>query len=563
MRSFNSVKGMFLKFSYLTVLSLLLFGFVVPLPSHASLSGPFGEVLLSMYKINAQAVNTRVPASYAYGSVFIGGSWYYVNNTAVVSKTTASKTSSTGGGVRATNVSASASASASAYATSNTTITASTSYEIPAPLKLVGSVTFYYPGGSNETVSMEFSKQYYYVGQLANFTTPSVKDGFTYYVYNVIPESTNGTPIGPELTGIGGNEWAPIDLYNTIIALPQFNDTVLYAYATSPSQEYPALPLGPYYNLLMIVAIIVLIPIAFLDLLTPDKRKTTSLLGVLEKIAGGILIMLIFPFVYDKIAYLMNTLNTEILAYPSVANQQGAWLIAQGNLALLEAYMIIPSTINAITLFETGLLAIGYFVVAVIVWIMSYMLGTVRILLLAGMIVMFPLSIALRDFYYTQKLGRIIEDTLFGLMLASILSSVMLSLATYLLQNWNSSANMFRLAGIQPQWVAITAVLTAMVAVTILAPYTSATYQIVSETGMVAGGVASAVWLGAYSGGVTGFMGNASHSTAERIWTGFTGALGGGLTHGITASISAVSGKSAGHAISHFNEVMKKLSNID
>ena len=78
---------MFLKFSYLAVLSLLLFGLIVPLPSHALLSGPFGEVQLLMYKINAQAVNPRVPASYAYGSVFIGGSWYYVNNTAVVSKT--------------------------------------------------------------------------------------------------------------------------------------------------------------------------------------------------------------------------------------------------------------------------------------------------------------------------------------------------------------------------------------------------------------------------------------------------------------------------------------------
>ena len=80
---------------------------------------------------------------------------------------------------------------------------------------------------------------------------------------------------------------------------------------------------------------------------------------------------------------------------------------------------------------------------------------------------------------------------------------------------------------------------------------------------MVAGGVASAVWLGAYSGGVTGFMGNASSSVMNKLRTGFTGALGGGLTHGLTAGISAISGKSAGHAISHFNEVMKKLSNID
>jgi hypothetical protein len=95
--------------------------------------------------------------------------------------------------------------------------------------------------------------------------------------------------------------------------------------------------------------------------------------------------------------------------------------------------MIFPSTITPITLLETTLLGVGYFVVTVIVWIMSYMLGIVRILLLAGMIVMFLLSIALRDFYYTQKLGRIIEDTLFGLTLASILSSTMLSVAIYLL----------------------------------------------------------------------------------------------------------------------------------
>jgi hypothetical protein len=225
--------------------------------------------------------------------------------------------------------------------------------------------------------------------------------------------------------------------------------------------------------------------------------------------------------------------------------------------------MIFPSTLTPITILETTLLGVGYFVVTVIVWITSYMLGTVRILLLAGMITMFPLSIALRDFYYTQKLGRIIEDTLFGLMLASILSSTMLSVATYLLNNWNSSANMFRLAGIQPQWVAITAVLTSLVAVTILAPYTSATYQIVSETGMVAGGVASAVWLGAFSGGVQGFMGNASSFLHKRLWTGFTGALGGGLAHGITAGVSAVSGGKAGYAVSHLHEVLRKLTNTD
>jgi len=566
MRSFNSAKGGFVKFSYLILLSFALFGLIAPLPAHASLSGPFGQVQLSMHQIGMySARGSRTPSVFVAGSVSIGGSWYYVNNSAVVSKTTTSNSSSTGGGVSATNTSASASASAFSSATSSTTVTATTSSEINAPLKLVGWVTFYYGEGMNETEQMNFQNSVYYVGQLANFTTNDApgQPSPLYYMWNVTPESLNGTPIGPTIEGVGGNFMAPIDLYNTIIALPQFNDTMLEAQATAPSQEYPALPLGPYYNLLMVVAIIVLIPIAFLDLLATDERKRTTLLGVLKKISAGILIMLIFPFLYDKIAYLMNTLNTEILAYPTVASQQASWTIAQYNLYQLELYMVFPSTVTAITVLETGLLAVGYFVVTVIVWIMSYMLGTVRILLLAGMVVMFPLSLALRDFYYTQKLGRIIEDTLFGLMLASILSSVMLSVATYLLQNWNTSANMFRLAGIQPQWVAITAVLTAMVAVTILAPYTSATYQIVSETGMIAGGVASAVWLGAFSGGVTGFMGNASHSVMQRIGTGFTGALGGGVTHGITAGLTAVSDKSAKHAISHATEVIKKLINID
>jgi hypothetical protein len=555
MRSFNSAKGSFVKFSYLIILSLALFGLIAPLPSHASLSGPFGEVQLSMYQINTRPVGGRAPLIYAYGAVSIGGSWYYVNNSAVTSSTSVSKS----GGAFATNTSASASASSS----SSTSVTATTSSEIPAPLKLVGSVTFFYSGGSNETVPMEFTKNEYYVGELANFTTMRVRPGFMYYSYTVVPETLNGTPIGPVLTGIEGQGFALIDLYNTIIALPQFNDSMLEAYATSPSQEYPALPLGPYYNLLMVVAIIVLIPIAFLDLLSSDERKRTTLLGVLKKISAGILIMLIFPFLYDKIAYLMNTLNTEILAYPVIANQQASWVIAQENLANLEAYMIFPSTVTAITVLETGLLAVGYFVVAVIVWIMSYMLGTVRILLLAGMIAMFPLSLALRDFHYTQKLGRIIEDTLFGLMLASILSSVMLSVATYLLQNWNSSANMFRLAGIQPQWVAITAVLTAMVAVTILAPYTSATYQIVSETGMVAGGVASAMWLGALSGGIQGYMGNASPFIGEKVMSGIGSAFGGGATHFVSSGLSAVSGKHSSQAVSHFTQVMRTLTNTD
>jgi len=73
MRSFNSAKGWFLKFSYLAVLSLLIFGLIVPLPSHALLSGPFGEVQLSMHQIGmySTGTHTRFPEVYVAGSVSI------------------------------------------------------------------------------------------------------------------------------------------------------------------------------------------------------------------------------------------------------------------------------------------------------------------------------------------------------------------------------------------------------------------------------------------------------------------------------------------------------------
>jgi len=63
-----------------------------------------------------------------------------------------------------------------------------------------------------------------------------------YYSYTVVPESLNGTPIRPVLTGVGGSGFALIDLYNTIIALPQFNDSMLDAYATAPSQKFYCFP---------------------------------------------------------------------------------------------------------------------------------------------------------------------------------------------------------------------------------------------------------------------------------------------------------------------------------
>jgi hypothetical protein len=198
---------------------------------------------------------------------------------------------------------------------------------------------------------------------------------------------------------------------------------------------------------------------------------------------------------------------------------------------------------------------IAYVVVWIITWIMLYLLGTVRILLLAAMLIMFPLSVALRDIRFTSKLGRMIEDTLFGIMLASILSSSALATVSWLLTNWNST-NIFVLGGFQPQWVAIAGVLVAILAPTVLAPLTSTMYEVTSQAAMAgasvgymvaseAGGGAVAGWqavgaagggigkqaLGGLAGaGVYGGMATAGHIFASPLMLGGShGAVVGGL----------------------------------
>jgi hypothetical protein len=151
-------------------------------------------------------------------------------------------------------------------------------------------------------------------------------------------------------------------------------------------------------------------------------------------------------------------------------------------------------------------------------WIMIYLLGTVRILLIAAMLVMFPLSVALRDIPFTSKLGRMIEDTLFGLMLATILSASMLSVASDLLTDWGSPGNIFVMGGFQPQWVAIAATLGALLAPTVLAPLASTLFRTTSDVAMFGGAVGANVAFGGLGGGLG----------AVRALPGTVGAVVGG-----------------------------------
>ena len=501
------------------LLAGILIASLVPMPqakASSQLSGPFGSASLQLTSFSFQNTTGayytgKARVQYVLysinGTIFVGGSWYYINQTYFNETTTSSATKIGSAGASATNSSASASASASATATTTASIRASFQTEVPAPIKLYGYAKFYFVGGYSETEPLEFNGTAYYSGSSAFFRASLRWTATSYqlllvYLYVAPVNPSDNETIGSPLTyayapSASSLNW--IDLYNAIVALPQFNDTMLFAYATRPSQSQPALPLAPYYNLMAMTAIIVLIPISLIDLIPSyQKREQAGFSLILMKISMSVLLILIFPFLYDRIAYLMNILNQMIIAYPLPYYD---YTLA---IAGLETYLLFPSALTPISIISTSILFVGYAVVDAILWILNFMLGTIRILLIAGMIILFPLSVALRDFRYTSKLGRMIEETLFGLMLATILSASMLGIANFLLTNWSSPANMFRLAGVQSQWVAISAVVGALLAPTVLAPLVSAVYESTSMMASVAGGIATAQLMGLASGMLEG-----------------------------------------------------------
>ncbi len=515
----------------------LLFVSLVPSSASSQLTGPYGTPQLQLISVQIANQSQFLGLSRSYfvqGQVYIGGSWYYLNTTRATANST-STASGTGGSASAGNLSVSASGGSSRSSTSASVVSQT---QVPAPLTLYGYATFYFASGNPVTEPLSFSggkyhifnfpggavksAQLFYVGNDSTFTSESIgKTPLYVVVYIEMTNPANNETVGQPLTATASantSAWLFIDLYNTIVALPQFNDTMLGAWASETSNAFPALPLSPYYNLMAIVGIIVLIPLALADVLTPDKG---GLGGALVKMAIGTTVILLFPFIYDHIAYLLNVLNQMIIAYPLPYQYYSI------KLAQLEGYMVAPASLNALSLLSTGVLFIGYVVVTVILWIMNFILGTIRILLIAGMVVLFPLSIALRDFRYTQKLGKMIEDTLMGLMLATILSASMLGIADYLLTNWSSVDNMFRLAGIQGQWVAISAVLGALLAPTVLAPLVSTVYMASTQVASIAGGVASAFWLGVGGGGIQG-LAQAGPGGTNHL-RGVIGGIGTGL----------------------------------
>jgi hypothetical protein len=125
-----------------------------------------------------------------------------------------------------------------------------------------------------------------------------------------------------------------------------------------------------------------------------------------------------------------------------------------------------------------------------------------------------------------------VEDTLYGLMLASLMSSIAIGVAAYVLADAPSgpvwSATIFASTGINgiSNWVAAAALFTAVLIPTVFAPLTGTLFQTASQAAMVGVGVAASM-AGAAAGPVAGAAGS-----------GLAGAGAGGAIGGMTKGMA-------------------------
>ena len=532
------------KWVLLSFLILTLAAFAVPVPPSlaASTSYATGTVNLALYNGNITEAQGLVyvaggpvpgQVTNVSGIISITGDYQYVSTvTNNVSTTVSGKGGSSTAKAGNVTVSVGVPGSSGTTVLNYSSVTSS-----DAPIYLNGTITLYYQGGNGTTSATQpiaFSSGAYYVDESIEFYNVfSVRyTDAEYAVVNVVAKSSSGAvltelteTVANPYTGEVQNMWYAQNIWIGAVALPAFNDTMLGAWVGNPTVLQPTLPIGGLYNIMAMIGLILLsVSIVF----SFFSRKHLN--QALADVAIGAAVILLFPYIYDHIAILMNYLNAYLIAYP----QPYTTFLAR--LWEIQTNIIIPPQWSLWSFIKTAILGIAYTVIWIITWIMLFLLGTVRILLLAAMLIMFPLSVALRDIRFTSKLGRMIEDTLFGIMLASILSASALATVSWLLMDWYTNNNIFYLGGFQPQWVAIAGTLVAILAPTVLAPLTSTMYEVTSQTAMAGASVGYMVASEAGGGAVAGWqaVGAAGGGIGKQALGGLAGAgvYGGMATAG-------------------------------
>jgi hypothetical protein len=329
----------------------------------------------------------------------------------------------------------------------------------------------------------------------SNFCEPVI-DGYTYWVAasNQLGCTGGGcvlanSTVTVSVTG-GSNQ-----MFQLLMEMPLFNETTLgTTIHCAPTTAPCGLPLQGFYDFIFIIAIILagggfLVALANRQL-SGDERQNAALDFVL-----AVLFILLFPVIYNNIALLINYLDMTIVAGPSLPYTDyglQVTLVWGKLLAWTQGGGIWGMLVSPIT-------TVAGWLVALIVYMMDIFLGVIRIWLVTVMVIGFPISLALKQVPFARKVSSMVEDTLYGLMLASLLSSVAIGVAAYILADapggpvW--SATLFAGTGINgiSNWVAAAALFTAVLIPTVFAPLTGTLFQTAAQASMVGVGVAASM----------------------------------------------------------------------
>jgi len=361
----------------------------------------------------------------------------------------------------------------------------------------------------------------------SNFCEPVI-DGYTYWVAaSNQPGCTSTSCLLANSTVTVSVTGGSSQMFQLIMEMPLFNETTLgTTIYCAPTTAPCGLPLQGFYDLIFIIAIIIagggfLVALANKEL-SGDERQN----GVLDFVLS-VLFILLFPVIYNNIALLTNYLDMTIVAGPNLPyTDYGIQisLVWAKLLAWAQGGSIWGMLVSPIT-------TLAGWIVALIVYLMSIFLGVVRIWLVTVTVIGFPISLALKQVPFAKKLSSMVEDTLYGLILASLLSSVAIGVAAYVLADapggpvW--SATIFAGTGINgiSNWVAASALFTAILLPTVFAPLTGTLFQTASQASMVGvavsmAGAAAAPVAGAAGAGLGGRGGLGS------LGKGISGAVG-------------------------------------
>ena len=338
----------------------------------------------------------------------------------------------------------------------------------------------------------------------SNFTFDGQgRDVIQSYVLVINAYDQSGQLVGTtgQQTGVGGGPSA--NLFILAMEIPLFQVPQLGISASNPDfanlfSTFDQLPLGPFYMLLAEVAVILLVGAGLINIILyltggsgNQKGGTAGTLAGISNIFVTLLLILVLPFAYNAVAGFVNILDQQIIAGPG--NPYTAYLT---NSQLI--WNKLPTGGNILTDF-IGAIA------SVMAWVMSWLLGSARIFLIGAVTVAMPIVLVLRNISFTARLAGAVEDTFFGLIFASVISALFIGLAAYIFNHWSGS--MFQAAGVDETWVALAALMGAILVPTVFAPMTGIFFQTMSQVGMAAAGTAIAIGAGATGPGAAGIKG--------------------------------------------------------